>query len=78
MFHLKSLASKVVFYECLNTILVFESDGYYYCSCDQFSGCESYVRSSGYCFVCQITANYSWKDFEKIKYQSDKLINFAF
>ena len=71
-------ASKVVFYECLNTVLLFKSDGYYYCSCDEFSGYKSYVGNRGYCFVCQIRANYSSNDFEKIKYQPDKLINLAF
>ena len=78
MFNLKSLASKVVFYECLNTVLVFESDACYYCSCDEFPGHKSYLGSRGYCFNCQIRANYSSNDFEKIKYQPDKLTNLAF
>ena len=34
--NLEYLASKVVFYECMNSILVIQSDGYCYCSCEKF------------------------------------------
>ena len=42
MFRLEYLISKVFFHECLNSILVFQSDGYYYCSCEGFSRYSSY------------------------------------
>lgn len=77
MFRLEYVAPKVVFYECLNSILVFQSDGYYYCTCDNFSGCKSYVGYRGYCFICQFSDHFSSVKVETIKYQSRELINFT-
>lgn len=71
---LKFLASKVVFYEFLNTLNVFLSDGCYDCSCADFSGWLSRVDHEGYCFVCWIRHNYYSSDFEEIKHEPDKLI----
>lgn len=75
---LEYLASKVVFYECLNSILVFHSDGYYYCSCDKFSGCRNNIGHEGYWYICRFCDHYSSSDLQKIKYEPDKLINFSF
>lgn len=74
---LKNLASKVVFDEYLNSILVFHSDGDYFCSCNEFSGCQNYIGYEGYCYVCRFCDHYSASDVEKIKYEPTNLINFA-
>ena len=78
MFNLKSLASKFLFYECLNSVLVFESVGFYYYSCDDFWGCKIFGGHRGYCFICQLRNSYSSHEFEKIKHRPNKLINLAF
>ena len=77
MFRLEYLASKAVFYECLNNILVFQSGGYCYCSCEDFSGCESYIRHTGCCFIGSFLDYYSSDKVETIKYQPREVINFA-
>ena len=73
MHTLKFHASKVVFYECLNTLNVY----YYYCHCADFSGWLSCVDHDGYCFVCRIREQYYSNDFEEIKHEPDKLIRLA-
>ena len=74
---LQYLTSKVVFYECLNSILVFQSDGFYYCPCDQFSSCKSYIGCRGYCYICRISDHFSTSTIENIKYDPLELIKFA-
>ena len=75
---LEYLAPKVVFYECLSSILVFQSDGYFYCTSNQFSGCQNYIGYKGYCYVCRFCDHYSSFYIEKVKYEPAKLANFAF
>ena len=74
---LEYFASKVVFYECLNSILVFQSHGYYFCTCKRFSGCQSYIIHEGYCYICRPYDHYSSSNVEKIKYEPAELVNFA-
>ena len=74
---LEYLTSNVVFYECLNSILVFQSNGYYFCSCNKISSCEDYVSHEGYCYICRFCDHYSSSDLQKNKYEPVKLIKFA-
>ena len=75
---LEYLASKAVFYECLSSILVFQSDGYFYCTCNQFTGCQNYIGYKGYCYICRFCDHYSPFYIEKVNYEPAKLANFAF
>ena len=62
----------------LNSILVFQSDGYFYCTCNQFSGCQNYIGYKGYCYICRFCDHYPSYYIEKIKCEPAKLANVAF
>ena len=74
---LEYLTSKVIFYECLDSILVFQSDGFYYCTCNQISGCKNYIGCKGYCHICRNFDYFSTSTIEKIKHNPLELIKFA-
>lgn len=65
---------KVVLLECLILVNVCIYDGYYYCKCNLFSGCENYAGQKAYCFICQIKDTYFSYVFELVKYQPGKLM----
>ena len=74
---LEYLTSKMVFYECLNGILVFQSDGFYYCTCNQISSWKNYIGCKGYCHICRHFDYFSTSTTKKIKHNPLELIKFA-
>ena len=70
-------ASKTVFFQYLNTVCVFNAEGYYYCSCDSLSRYKNYAGHGGYCVICRINDTYYSYDFERVKYQPVELVRLA-
>ena len=60
-----------MYFEFSNANLNLVSNNIWYCHCDDFQGCENYVGSRDYCFICQVNNEYSDYDFEiqKIKHK---------
>lgn len=68
------LASKKVYYYCVNAIKNFIKGGFWYCTCDKFQGCVKQNRCSSYCYICKITETYCKQGKDK---PILKLIKFA-
>ena len=51
--------AKSIYFECSNANLNLVSNQIWYCHCDDFQGCENYIWSQGYCFICQVNSGHN-------------------
>lgn len=52
------LASKKVYYYCVNAINNFIKDGFWYGTCDEFQRCLKQNGCRSYCYICKIAEIY--------------------
>ena len=70
------LASKQVYYNCINASINFTNSRYWYCTCYKFQGCRKQNSQQSYCYICGILGTYCQQDFEKAKNNPNKLLTF--
>ena len=54
-----------MYYYVLNLASIFESSGYYYCTCDRFQGCRHQNGEENYCSICKFKIDYYPKEIKK-------------
>ena len=76
----KETFQKESFPECYRIIQHFMGDTYFYCLCDLYKGCQTYVdfihRVRSYCSICKVYNHYSIDDLHQVKKDMRKLIDF--
>ena len=61
----KKKDAEMLYYGILNCFNHIIYDGYHYCFCDEYSGCELEYRGRQYCPLCRISYGFALCGFEK-------------